>query len=301
MIVIKISLRLLVEASAQAARIGPTAVSQRLTETGMPDEVLGLVRAINRALDRLEEGYKEQKAFIADAAHELRTPIAIMTTHMDILPDFEGKEALKEELGGMKRLVNQLLDNARIEALRIKPGEAADLNALALDVAAFIAPCAIRRGKTLEVSRTRLPALVNGSYDYLFRAVRNLVENAIEHTPAGTAVFIGIEHPAKLSVSDRGPGIPPAEREAIFRRFWQGRRDRGGGAGLGMAIISRTVAAHGGTIEITDREGGGATFTVTFPPFVRAAGIAPPVATHGGKIGFDEIARLAKTDHQAPS
>ena len=114
MIVIKISLKPLVAASAQASRIGPKAASQRLTETGMPDEVLSLVKAINRALDRLEEGYKEQKAFIADAAHELRTPIAIMTTHMDILPNFEGKAALKEELGGLTRLVNQLLDNARI-------------------------------------------------------------------------------------------------------------------------------------------------------------------------------------------
>ena len=154
MIVIKISLKPLVAASAQASRIGPTAVSQRLIETGMPDEVLSLVKAINRALDRLEEGYKEQKAFIADAAHELRTPIAIMTTHMDILPNFEGKAALKEELGGLTRLVNQLLDNARIEGLTINPGEAADLNALAIDVAAFIAPCAIRRGKTIEVSTT---------------------------------------------------------------------------------------------------------------------------------------------------
>ncbi len=139
MIVIKISLKPLVAVSAQASRIGPKAVSQRLTETGMPDEVLSLVKAMNRALDRLEEGYKEQKAFIADAAHELRTPIAIMTTHMDILPNFEGKAALKEELGGLTRLVNQLLDNARIEGLTINPGEAADLNALAVDVAAFIA------------------------------------------------------------------------------------------------------------------------------------------------------------------
>ena len=269
MIVIKISLKPLVEASAQASRIGPSAVSQRLTESGMPDEVLSLVRAINRALDRLEEGYREQRAFIADAAHELRTPIAIMTTHMDILPNFEGKGALKEELGGLKRLVNQLLDNARIEGLTINPGEAADLNALAFDVAAFLAPCAIHRGKTIEVARTKWPALVTGSYDYLFRAVRNLVENAIEHTPAGTAVLITVETPATLTVSDHGPGIPLAEREAIFQRFWQGRRDRGGGAGLGMAIISRTVSAHGGRIEVGDREGGGATFTVTFPPFVK--------------------------------
>jgi signal transduction histidine kinase len=283
MIVIRISLKPLVAASAQASRIGPSAVSQRLTETGMPDEVLTLVKAINRALDRLEQGYKEQKAFIADAAHELRTPIAIMTTHMDILPNFEGKAALKEELGGLTRLVNQLLDNARIEGLRINPGEAADLNALALDVAAFIAPCAVRRGKTIEVSRTKRPALVNGSYDYLFRAVRNLVENAIEHTPAGTAVIIEVEDPVTLVVSDCGPGIPPAEREAIFRRFWQGRRDRGGGAGLGMAIISRTVAAHGGKIEVGDRDGGGAKFTVTFPPFIKGFADAPAAAKSSGK------------------
>ncbi len=270
------------------------AVSQRLIETGMPDEVLSLVRAINRALDRLEEGYKEKGAFIADAAHELRTPIAIMTTHMDILPNFEGKAALKEELGGLTRLVNQLLDTARIEGLRINPGEAADLNALALDVAAFIAPCAIRRGKTIEVSPTNQPALVNGSYDHLFRAVRNLVENAIEHTPAGTAVLIAVEHPAKLSVADCGPGIPPAEREAIFGRFWQGRRDRGTGAGLGMAIISRTVAAHGGMIEVTDREGGGATFAVTFPPFAGRLA-ASPGAKPDRKTEPGEIAALAKS------
>jgi signal transduction histidine kinase len=284
MIVIKISLRPLVAASAQASRIGPKAASQRLTEMGMPDEVLSLVKAINRALDRLEEGYKEQKAFIADAAHELRTPIAIMTTHMDILPNFEGKAALKEELGGLTRLVNQLLDNARIEGLTINPGEAADLNALAIDIAAFIAPCAIRRGKTIEVSRTKRSALVNGSYDYLFRAVRNLVENAIEHTPAGTAVLITVEHPATLIVSDCGPGIPLAERDAIFQRFWQGRRDRGGGAGLGMAIISRTVAAYGGRIKVGDREGGGATFTVTFPPFVKRLTVAPAAAKTVVKI-----------------
>lgn len=285
MIVIKISLKPLVAASAQASRIGPSAVSQRLTENGMPDEVLSLVRAINRALDRLEQGYKEQTAFIADAAHELRTPIAIMTTHMDILPNFDGKAALKEELGGLTRLVNQLLDNARIEGLRINPGEAADLNALAFDVAAFLAPCAIRRGKTIEVSRTKRPALVNGSYDYLFRAVRNLVENAVEHTPAGTAVLIAVENPATLIVSDHGPGIPLAERDAIFQRFWQGRRDRGGGAGLGMAIISRTVAGHGGKIEVGDRDGGGARFTVTFPPFVKGFAEASAAVKASRKIG----------------
>ena len=154
LIVIRISLRPLARASAQAAAIGPNAVSKRLSEAGMPGEVLSLVRAINRALDRLEYGYKEQQAFIADAAHELRTPVAIMTTHMDLLPNFNGKTALKEELGSLKRLVSQLLDNARIDALRIAPSDHVDLNTLAADVAAYLAPCTIASGKTIEVYGT---------------------------------------------------------------------------------------------------------------------------------------------------
>ncbi|MGO9173645.1 MAG: sensor histidine kinase [Rhodomicrobium sp.] len=287
LIVIRISLRPLARASAQASVIGPSAVSRRLSEAGMPNEVLSFVRAINRALDRLEYGYKEQQAFIADAAHELRTPVAIMTTHMEVLPNFNGKTALKEELGALKRLVTQLLDNARIDALRFEPSDKVDLNTLAAEVAAYLAPYAISRGKTIEVYKAERPAYVNGAHDFLFRALRNLVENGVEHTPPGTSVYIGVMNPAILMVADCGPGIPKAERQAIFERFWQGRRDRGGGAGLGMAIISRTVAAHGGKIEIADRRGGGALFKVTFPPFgakrspayrIAPAPIKPPAA-----------------------
>ncbi|MGO9486508.1 MAG: sensor histidine kinase [Rhodomicrobium sp.] len=267
LIVIRIGLRPLALASAQASAIGPSAVSKRLSEAGMPDEVLDLVQAVNRALDRLEHGYKEQQAFVADAAHELRTPVAIMNTHMDLLPNFNGKTALKEELGSLKRLVSQLLDNARIDALRIAPADQVDLNKLAADVATYLAPCAIASGKNIEVYGSERPAIVNGSYDFLFRALRNLVENGVAHTPAGTAVYIGVMNPATLAVADCGPGIPKSQRQAIFERFWQGGRDRGGGAGLGMAIISRTVAAHGGKIEIGDRRGGGALFKVSFPPF----------------------------------
>src|SRR5271165_5147361 len=264
--VIRIGLRPLVRASAQASAIGPSAVSKRLSEANMPDELLSFVRAINGALDRLEHGYKEQQAFIADAAHELRTPVSIMNTHMDLLPNFQGKQALKEELGSLKRLVSQLLDNARIDALRVSPSDRVDLNQLAVDVAAYLAPCAIARKKTIEVYQSKRPAVVNGAQDYLFRALRNLVENGIEHTPPGTAVYIGVLNPAMLIVADCGPGIPAAARKAIFQRFWQGKRDRGGGAGLGMSIISRTVSAHNATIEIGDRPGGGALFRLTFPP-----------------------------------
>jgi signal transduction histidine kinase len=278
LIVIKISLRPLARASAQASAIGPSAVSKRLSEAGMPGEVLSLVRAINHALDRLEHGYKEQQAFIADAAHELRTPVTIMTTHMDLLPEFRGKTALKEELGSLKRLVSQLLDNARIDALRIASSDQVELNTLAADVAAYLAPCTIASGKNIEVYRSERPAIVNGSYDFLFRALRNLVENGVAHTAPGTAVYIGVLNPPALVVADCGPGIPKDQRQAIFERFWQGSRDRGGGAGLGMAIISRTVAAHGGRIDIGDRRGGGALFRVTFPQFGARRPAGRPVA-----------------------
>jgi signal transduction histidine kinase len=265
--VIRIGFRPLIEASAQASTIGPLAVSKRLSEADMPKEVLSFVRAINHALDRLEAGYKAQQAFIADAAHELRTPVAVIATHLDMLPNFDGKSALKDELGGLRRLVSQLLDNARIEAMSIATSDEVDLNDLAADVATYLAPWAVSLGKTVEVARIARPAIVNGAYDYLFRAIRNLVENAIEHTPAGTAAYITVENPVTLVVADCGHGVPKPDREAIFERFWQGGRDRGGGAGLGMTIISRTIAAHRGKIEIGDRKGGGATFRVTFPDF----------------------------------
>jgi signal transduction histidine kinase len=265
LLVIRIGLRPLVLASEQASKIGPSAVSRRLPEEGMPAEVLSFVKAINEALDRLEDGYKAQQAFIADAAHELRTPVTVMSTQMDMLPSFHGKAALKGEIYGLKRLVSQLLDSARCDAIQIEPSSRVELNKLAADVASYLAPWAISIGKTVEVFGFDRSITIHGDYDFLFRALRNLVENAIEHTKPGTAASIFVRSPAIIAVADRGPGVPLADRERIFERFWQGGRDRNSGAGLGMSIISRTVAAHRGTIAVGDRRRGGAVFTLTFP------------------------------------
>jgi signal transduction histidine kinase len=108
--------------------------------------------------------------------------------------------------------------------------------------------------------------------DYLFRALRNLVENALRYTPEGTTVSIVVANPPAISVIDRGPGVPPDQRHAIFRRFWQGDRDPNkGGAGLGMDIAARTVVAHGGIISVEDAPDGGAMFTMQFEPLNGAA------------------------------
>jgi signal transduction histidine kinase len=264
LIVARIGLRPLQRAAAQAEAIGPGAVSARLPEEGLPREVHALVGAVNRALDRLEVAFQSQQRFIADAAHELRTPVAVLKAHAHILPAQDGLAAWKDEINAMERLVNQLLDSARLDVVALEKGQVVELNQVARAVASQLAPIAIGAGKSIEVISTSGPVLINGSTDLLACAVRNLVENALRHTAAGTVVEIGISLPATLRVSDHGAGIDPRERELIFKRFWQGGRDRGGGAGLGMDIVARAVAALDGTISISDAPGG-AVFTLEFP------------------------------------
>jgi signal transduction histidine kinase len=260
-------LRPLRHASACAAAIGPDSVSTRLPETGMPREVEPLVRAVNLALSRLEAGYSAQRAFIADAAHELRTPLAVLEAHLDAMS--ERGAPLRPDLAAMKRLVNQLLDVARLDAVDAVPQDVTDLRALAVDVGTHMAPLAVQQKRSLEVVGCEDPVLVRGVYDFLFRALRNLVENALAHTPPDTLVTIAVAEGA-ISVIDQGPGIPPTERELVCQRFWRGPRNRAGtvgsGAGLGMAIVARTVEAHLGTLEIGDAPGGGAVVTIRLRP-----------------------------------
>lgn len=262
--VARVGLEPLRVAARKVEEIGPGDVTTRIPEAGLPREVLALARGVNRAFDRLQTAIGSQKSFIADAAHELRTPVAVLKAHVAVLPRFAGIDALREEVDAMQRLVEQLLDSARLDALVIEPGSVVDLGALAREVALALAPLAVARGRSVEVEAGDEPVLVAGSADYLRRALRNLVENGLEHTAPDTAVSIAVEPPGTLTVADRGPGIESARREAIFHRFWQGRQSRSG-AGLGLDIVARTVAAHQGTIAIRDRDGGGAAFVLTLP------------------------------------
>ncbi|MGE5548544.1 MAG: sensor histidine kinase [Solirubrobacterales bacterium] len=254
------------EVSRQAAAIGPAATDLRLPRAGVPREILPLVVAVNSALDRLDEGFRLQREFTADAAHELRTPLAVLSAHIDLLPDRSVADPLRRDLDAMTHLVEQLLRVARVEALVVEPSDQADLAALACDVAAYLAPMAIRAGRMIEVEAPDAAVTVHGQADALFHAVRNLVDNALRHTPAGTTVTLGVDvQPPSLTVSDCGPGIPPELRPAAFRRFWRSDRRSSGAAGLGLAIVQRTMEAHGGRVAIEDAPGGGARFRLIFP------------------------------------
>jgi signal transduction histidine kinase len=273
-----------------AARIGPQQTGLRLPTEDLPAELQSPVLAINRALDRLDHGFQAQRDFLADAAHELRTPLAILSAHLDTLPRSQGADALKSDVERMTRLVNQLLLVAQLESLTIDPNETADLADIAIDLATLFAPLAIRRHRSVGVSGAEQPVMVRGNRDAIHQALRNLVENALRFTPPETEVEISVDREGGVSVSDHGPGVPPEEREVLFRRFWQGERRKarevqgrdsssGGGAGLGLAIAQRLAETHGGSLRISDNPGGGARFTLMLRKAEGAAAIPTPAPT----------------------
>jgi signal transduction histidine kinase len=264
-------LRPIITASALAERIGPARTELRLPVEGMPREVMPLVRAVNQALDRLEEGFRGQREFTADAAHELRTPLAILRAQIDVIDDRELAKSLRDDIESMSRLVNQLLDIAELETFVIGEGEVANLAAIATEIAAYIAPLALSQHKTVAVIGADQSVLVRGNADTLGRAIRNLVENALTHTAVGTTVEISVDAAGELRVMDRGAGVPSAEREQIFRRFWRRDRRRAGSAGLGLAIVKRIAEMHEATVDVSDRPGGGAVFAIRFPTVIGTA------------------------------
>jgi signal transduction histidine kinase len=250
--------------AAQATRITPRSTELRLSREKLPSELQPLVVAINGALDRLDRGFRMQREFTADAAHELRTPLAVLAAHLDSLEDRGVAANLREDVERMTRLVGQLLLVAQLEELSVAPDETADLHAIAVEVAASLTPLAVKRARSIAVTGEG-PVRAAGNADALRQAVRNLVENALQHTRPNTTVEVAVSEVPAVAVIDHGPGVPAADRERLFQRFWRGRRD-GSGAGLGLAIVARIVSAHGGSLDIDDAPGGGACFTLRLRP-----------------------------------
>lgn len=238
--------------SAQAAAIRAEDHTTRLSERAVPSELLPLVRAMNGALGRLEQEHQRQRDFIADVAHELRTPLAVVRLQLDLLGHSDVSAALQRDLAGMERLVAQLLDLARLERPGLPLSETVDLNQVARDVAEQMAPLALRQGRTVDLVVSDMPVLAKGCPDALFRAVRNLAENALTHADHGPIRLIVEPTPAIL-VGDEGPGLDEAALVRFAARHARGRRDRGAGAGLGLAIVAQTASLLGGRLEALQR------------------------------------------------
>jgi signal transduction histidine kinase len=254
------------QASEIARHIGPTRTDLRLPTDEIPREVRPLVSAINLALDRLEQGFRIQRDFTADAAHELRTPLSILRTRLDILEDKQIGQALRNDVDGMAHIISQLLEIAELDAFVVDPLEKADLRSVTAEVAEFVAPLALAQGKDVALLGTTDPVWVKGNPEMLSRAIRNLAENAINHTAPATTVEFVVDQDGTVSVLDHGPGVAEDERNLIFQRFWRRDRSKAGSTGLGLSIVQRIAELHSAAITVQNRRPAGALFSLKFMP-----------------------------------
>jgi two-component system, OmpR family, sensor kinase len=283
--VVGIGLRPLDRMGATAGAIAAGDLSRRVTPATERTEVGRLGLALNGMLAQIEKAFAEREAsesrlrrFLADASHELRTPLSSIRGYAELYRMGAAKDTadteksmrrIEEEARRMGVLVEDLLALARMDEVREPVREPVELRGLARDAVDDSRAVAPNRSIELDANGT---ATVLGDRDELRKVVANLMRNAIVHTPAGTPIEVRLssdDGDAVIEVRDHGPGLPPGSDPAeLFERFWRsepGRRQGPGGAGLGQAIVSAIVAAHGGSVSAANAEGGGASFVVRLP------------------------------------
>ena len=273
-------LRPLARASREAAAVGPANPSGRVSIGALPREVRPLVDAVNGALERLDcalerldQAYAAQRRFTADAAHELRTPLAVLGLRLQRakLDGAVDWPAVERDLAQMSRLVGQLLDLARLEEPARPVDQAGsslvNLARVAREVAAMMLPLAEEKGRPLEVEAAAVVSLP-GRPDELRRALCNLLENALVHGEGAVRVSVREEpggdtgRRVVVEVADQGPGIAEGLREEAFERFRKAAPGEAG-AGLGLAIVRQVARAHGGEARV--RPGPGCRVEISLP------------------------------------
>jgi two-component system sensor histidine kinase QseC len=241
-----------------------------LEPAAAPEEVRPLIESINELFARVERTLESERRFTADAAHELRTPLAALGAQAQVAlrarSDDERAHAFNHLVASIRRasrLVDQLLTLARLDPADAKPRSAVNLDRLTEEICALHGALALEKGIALELDAE--PATISGDCDMLRILLRNLVDNAIRYTPEGGRVSVEIRTNL-LSITDTGPGIPPTERGRIFDRFHRLAGQETEGSGLGLSIVARIAERHGAQIRLdTGDKGRGLRVTVSFP------------------------------------
>jgi len=261
-------------ASAAAADIGPRSIGTRLATHKMPTELVPMVDAFNQALDRLERGYRVQQDFLASAAHELKTPLALIRAQVELdePQSMADRQALLRDIDFMARQVQQLLQLAEVSEPRNYVFEPVDVQSVAGEVTGYLGRLAERRAVRLELELAAPtgPLQLRADRSALFILLKNLIENALQHTPAGAAVRVKADTDG-LSVHDEGSGIADEHLPKLFTRFWRGPQRRDEGAGLGLAICQEIAAAHGWALSARNGGERGAVFSLSFGASVAQA------------------------------
>jgi heavy metal sensor kinase len=278
------SLSPVVAMSEQARCIGTENLDSRLSVRNADDELGHLALSFNELLDRLSTSFERQKRFVADASHELRTPVAILCGETEVALGKKGRteqeyrealQILADESKRLKRIVEDLFTLARADAGQY-PLSYADfyLDELAAECAKNVRTLAAAKQITLACEPGG-EALISADEALLRRLVFNLLDNAIKYTPSGGSVSLRVEERGEvyhLSVADSGPGIPTNLQSRIFERFFRvdkarsrKEQDGGGGAGLGLSIGAWIASAHKGSLDLTSSTSEGSTFTAILP------------------------------------
>jgi signal transduction histidine kinase len=249
--------------SEQAAQLDVHRLSSRLSEAEVPTEIRPLLSAFNATLDRLELAFNEQQRFIADAAHELKTPLALVKAEMAAHPDLQNNHRLVADVDRMARTIGQLLQLS--EAGNRQSYEMAEVDLVATVQSAMdhLSYAASRQEVAVVLETSAGPVPRRADEGAVFVLVRNLVENAVGYSPPGGVVRVRL-WPETLEVQDQGPGVSEADRPHLFARFWRRKGQTRTGAGLGLAICHEVCKAHGWHIACDSAPGGGALFRVSF-------------------------------------
>ena len=257
---------------SRVAEISTSDLAERVPVPTSRDEISALAVTMNEMLARLEAGHQAQQRFLSDASHELRSPLAtiisgleVAEAHPELLDAELAVDTLLPEAHRMRVLIEDLLLLARADEQSVVMRK----EEVALDELAEVEAARVRREAGCTVHADICPSRLTADPAGMSRMIRNLVDNAVRH--ANSLIVIEVssrDRTAILSIGDDGPGIAPAERTRVFERFVRLDSDRSrssGGAGLGLAIVAEVVAAHGGTVSIDDRPGGGTKVTVALP------------------------------------
>lgn len=241
---LRYTLRPLRRISESAAAISPRSLHARLQADAAPAEIVPLVESFNRVLERLEQGYRTQQEFLATAAHELKTPLALMRTQIELIDGGNDRSPLLNDVEHMTRQVQQLLLLAEASEVGNYSFTAVDVQDVAKETANYLRRMADAADVRLVTSGSVPGPQWRADRGALFTLLKNMLENAIQHAPRGTEVRVEVGA-AAISVRDWGPGVEQDELSQMFSRFWRGAHRRDHGAGLGLAICREIALAHG--------------------------------------------------------
>ena len=279
--------------AARAAEISATNLRDRLPVSG-GEELAGLARVVNDLLGRLEASFSQQRRFMADASHELRTPTAIIRAEADVALAHEHRReqeyratitVMRDAARRLTRIVDDLFLLARADSGNlVARREPVYLEELVYDAARAVRPLADQRSIRIELQDV-VEAPFEGDADLLGRLLLNLLDNAIKHAPDGSAVEVVMSHrdaTYEIAVVDAGPGIPAEARERIFERFVRldaararSEQSSTSGAGLGLAIARRIAEVHGGRLELMESRTGRTEFRVSLPAIAATSPVLP--------------------------